>query len=192
MDGAKIFMEDVKVVARNLAGREELKDKAVKERYQTLNAQLVESGMEPAEIMPDLRKIRYAALHSSPAKFTKKEISPFSHPLANCKPHTTHNEDHLIDYVNSWFPERGESSMHAKITCHDCPVHRECLDFALEHTIKHGVWGGFSERQRQSLRGLIKRSDSEQEVESSIQQMWEKDEGTIDRYIQRRQKKRAG
>jgi WhiB family redox-sensing transcriptional regulator len=32
--------------------------------------------------------------------------------------------------------------------CATCPVCRECLDYALEHHIDHGVWGGSSERER--------------------------------------------
>ena len=29
-----------------------------------------------------------------------------------------------------------------------CPVRAKCLDYALEHSIKHGVWGGFNPEQR--------------------------------------------
>jgi WhiB family transcriptional regulator, redox-sensing transcriptional regulator len=35
--------------------------------------------------------------------------------------------------------------------CAGCPVMDECLEYALENRIKHGVWGGRTEQQRQSL-----------------------------------------
>jgi WhiB family transcriptional regulator, redox-sensing transcriptional regulator len=39
----------------------------------------------------------------------------------------------------------------ATAVCDDCPVTAECLRYALTHRIKHGVWGGRTEQQRQSL-----------------------------------------
>ena len=43
----------------------------------------------------------------------------------------------------------------AKAICAECPVRRACLNYALEHRIMHGVWGGESERsRRRMLRGL--------------------------------------
>lgn len=39
----------------------------------------------------------------------------------------------------------------AKAVCRDCPVQLECLDYALERTIWHGVWGGLTEQERRAL-----------------------------------------
>ncbi len=53
---------------------------------------------------------------------------------------------------STFFIERGASSGPGKAMCAGCPVREECLDFALEHSIKFGVWGGKSERERRQIR----------------------------------------
>lgn len=40
----------------------------------------------------------------------------------------------------------------AREYCAVCPVQAECLEYAIVHNEKHGVWGGASERQRRRLR----------------------------------------
>lgn len=51
-----------------------------------------------------------------------------------------------------FFPERGESTREAKEICGICPVRRVCLEHALAHGERHGIWGATSERERRSLR----------------------------------------
>jgi WhiB family redox-sensing transcriptional regulator len=51
-----------------------------------------------------------------------------------------------------FFPERGEDTRAAKAVCRDCPVRKECLDYALEHRIIYGIWGGLAERERRRIR----------------------------------------
>jgi WhiB family redox-sensing transcriptional regulator len=51
-----------------------------------------------------------------------------------------------------FFPERGASTREAKALCARCLVRDDCLAFALEAGIKHGVWGGMSERERRRVR----------------------------------------
>lgn len=51
-----------------------------------------------------------------------------------------------------FFPERGASVSQAKATCAGCTVRSQCLAYAVERSIRHGVWGGMSERQRRKLR----------------------------------------
>ena len=36
--------------------------------------------------------------------------------------------------------------------CRSCPVRVECLDYAIEHRIEHGVWGGKDTEERQAIR----------------------------------------
>ena len=50
-----------------------------------------------------------------------------------------------------FFPEKGGSAEPARRVCLRCPVTRECLEFALEHDERFGVWGGLSEQERRDL-----------------------------------------
>lgn len=52
--------------------------------------------------------------------------------------------------VEFFFPARGELTRYAKEVCHGCIVRDECLEFAID--IKHGIWGGLSERERRAVR----------------------------------------
>lgn len=52
----------------------------------------------------------------------------------------------------SFFPEKGSSTREAKRVCLGCDVRGQCLDYALAHDERFGVWGGLSERERQRLR----------------------------------------
>jgi WhiB family redox-sensing transcriptional regulator len=40
----------------------------------------------------------------------------------------------------------------AKEVCGQCPVHSDCLDYALETNQDSGIWGGTSEEERRVLR----------------------------------------
>jgi WhiB family redox-sensing transcriptional regulator len=51
-----------------------------------------------------------------------------------------------------FFPARGDSTAEAKAVCAACQVRAECLQYALEHNEKFGIWGGLSERERRRLR----------------------------------------
>jgi WhiB family transcriptional regulator, redox-sensing transcriptional regulator len=43
----------------------------------------------------------------------------------------------------------------AKEVCHQCPVNRDCLEFALETNQDSGIWGGTSEEERRTIRREI-------------------------------------
>jgi WhiB family transcriptional regulator, redox-sensing transcriptional regulator len=51
----------------------------------------------------------------------------------------------------TFFPSDGTGVERARKICADCPVKAPCLDYALEHRIDHGVWGGTSERERRRI-----------------------------------------
>ena len=40
----------------------------------------------------------------------------------------------------------------AREVCDTCPVKQECLDYALTHHERFGVWGGLTERERRRMR----------------------------------------
>lgn len=40
----------------------------------------------------------------------------------------------------------------AKAVCAVCPVRVECLDYALRHHVRCGIWGGLNERERYTER----------------------------------------
>ena len=54
-----------------------------------------------------------------------------------------------------WFPEKGGSTREAKALCARCPVHPECLAYALAHDERFGIWGGASERDRRRMRRSV-------------------------------------
>lgn len=51
-----------------------------------------------------------------------------------------------------FFPASGERIKDAVAICAGCSVRTECLEYALENRIKHGIWGGASERKRRRIR----------------------------------------
>ncbi|GAA2231472.1 WhiB family transcriptional regulator [Streptomyces amakusaensis] len=51
-----------------------------------------------------------------------------------------------------FFPAPGSSTQEAKLLCGACEGRVECLEYALRHDEKFGVWGGMSERERDRLK----------------------------------------
>ncbi|TKT03954.1 WhiB family transcriptional regulator [Streptomyces lasalocidi] len=51
-----------------------------------------------------------------------------------------------------FFPEPGSSVRDAKRICGLCPIRSACLEYALTHDERFGVWGGLSEKERLHLR----------------------------------------
>jgi WhiB family redox-sensing transcriptional regulator len=50
-----------------------------------------------------------------------------------------------------FFPSDGAGVEIARRICKDCQVKIDCLEYALENHIDHGVWGGTSERERRRI-----------------------------------------
>jgi WhiB family transcriptional regulator, redox-sensing transcriptional regulator len=50
-----------------------------------------------------------------------------------------------------FFAKHGTTYQDAAAICARCLVRTECLDYALERRIEHGMWGGLSPQQRTQL-----------------------------------------
>ncbi|MDD7384526.1 MAG: WhiB family transcriptional regulator [Actinomycetaceae bacterium] len=50
-----------------------------------------------------------------------------------------------------FFPEKGGSIIPATAICRECPVESDCLEYAISHDIRHGIWGGMSDNDRRRL-----------------------------------------
>lgn len=51
-----------------------------------------------------------------------------------------------------WFAVGAREHKDAKRICRGCPVRRECLAYAMDAPVDHGVWGGLTERERRRYR----------------------------------------
>ena len=61
-------------------------------------------------------------------------------------------DGHCRDYPPSvFFPSDGVGVDAARKICATCPVLSTCKEYALDHRIDHGVWGGCSERERRRI-----------------------------------------
>lgn len=76
------------------------------------------------------------------------EPRPYWFQFASCRPE--YADRPLDQWVDLFFPTRGESSREAKEICAECPAQEACLDHGM--TAKHGIWGGSSERERRHIR----------------------------------------
>jgi WhiB family transcriptional regulator, redox-sensing transcriptional regulator len=52
----------------------------------------------------------------------------------------------------AFFPEKGGSVREAKRVCRSCEVRAECLEYALRHDIRFGIYGGMSPQERRRLK----------------------------------------
>ena len=57
-----------------------------------------------------------------------------------------------------FYPEPEEEGADAKAVCDRCPVRMPCLEWALSHREKEGVWGGCNERERRRILRQRRRS----------------------------------
>jgi WhiB family transcriptional regulator, redox-sensing transcriptional regulator len=55
----------------------------------------------------------------------------------------------------AFFPEKGGSTREAKKICLSCDVRDRCLEYALQHDERFGIWGGLSERERRRLKRQV-------------------------------------
>lgn len=57
-----------------------------------------------------------------------------------------------IDQADLFFIDRGGSPNPAKRLCGECPVIDQCLDYALTSSLRLGIWGGLTERERRKVK----------------------------------------
>jgi len=50
-----------------------------------------------------------------------------------------------------FYPATDEDAEEAKAICATCPVRQACLEHALAHREREGVWGGTTERERRRI-----------------------------------------
>lgn len=55
---------------------------------------------------------------------------------------------------NLWFAVGALEHKVAKRICRACPVRGECLSYAMDAPVDHGIWGGLTERERRRWRRL--------------------------------------
>ena len=51
-----------------------------------------------------------------------------------------------------WFSVGAFEHKQAKMICRRCPVRRQCLTYAMDEPVDHGIWGGMTERERRRHR----------------------------------------
>lgn len=72
--------------------------------------------------------------------------------------HTTRREEWMDDALcgqtdlAAFFPEDGNLTSRAQAVCAKCDVAAQCLQYAVDHHIDHGTWGGVSAAQRNRTR----------------------------------------
>jgi WhiB family redox-sensing transcriptional regulator len=57
-----------------------------------------------------------------------------------------------------FYPLTDEDAVAAKSVCAQCSVRQACLEYALTHREKEGVWGGATERERRRILRQRRRS----------------------------------
>jgi WhiB family redox-sensing transcriptional regulator len=62
-----------------------------------------------------------------------------------------HDEDPELFFPISASEAGADQIRQATSICDGCHVEAECLQYALVNRIKHGIWGGRTEQQRQAL-----------------------------------------
>jgi WhiB family transcriptional regulator, redox-sensing transcriptional regulator len=84
--------------------------------------------------------------------------SPFHPPRYPVEPEEWMDQAECVGAdPDLFFPERGEDSRTAKEICYRCPVRQKCLEYAMKHGEKYGIWGGKSERERRQIRMQLRR-----------------------------------
>jgi WhiB family transcriptional regulator, redox-sensing transcriptional regulator len=71
-----------------------------------------------------------------------------------------------------FFPSDGAGVKVAKQVCARCDAAVECLEYALEQRLEHGVWGGASERERRRMRSARRRAGTAEPLARRTIEWW--------------------
>ena len=52
---------------------------------------------------------------------------------------------------DAFYPDKGDPAKLAKKTCARCDVREQCLNYALEHDERLGIWGGIGSKERSRI-----------------------------------------
>lgn len=68
--------------------------------------------------------------------------------------------------TTTFYPAPGDTALlrKAKSICANCPVRKECLEYALENSERFGIWGGKSARERMLIlraQRILNRDDTD-------------------------------
>ena len=66
-----------------------------------------------------------------------------------------------------WFAAGAVEHKMAKVVCRKCAVKIECLAYAMEAPVDHGIWGGLTSRERRRYRLKAPAGDWRELVEAS-------------------------
>jgi WhiB family redox-sensing transcriptional regulator len=100
--------------------------------------------------LPHLRKTHVAGVspESGPAATPSDETSALSRRPSDWQSRALCAQTD----PEAFYPEQGGSTRAAKKICLGCEVRAECLEYALVHDERFGVWGGLSDPERQHLK----------------------------------------
>ena len=87
-------------------------------------------------------------------RFSRSGTLPAMHTDTLTPPDLAWQEEALCAQTGetSSSPSPAARSGEAKRICGLCPIRATCLEYALTHDMRFGVWGGLSEKERHALR----------------------------------------
>ena len=55
-------------------------------------------------------------------------------------------------FPDLWFTDDLKDQMAAQLVCGGCPIQRDCLRYAFNLQLEHGIWGGTTPKKRAYMR----------------------------------------
>ncbi|MFD5768923.1 WhiB family transcriptional regulator [Streptomyces sp. NPDC127049] len=92
--------------------------------------------------------MRYITTNTGPQPTIRSIADHSWHSRAACYGINPKEADRLFFHGPRNFRDRQQ----AKQVCAACPVQRDCLNFALENKVEHGMWGGLTLKERAQWR----------------------------------------